>query len=234
MAKGNKKKNPHENHRKRMKEKFRENGIKAFAPHEVVELLLYYARPRVDTNEIAHELYDKFGSVSKIIDADSKELESVEGVGKETTTFLRFVRELFKEYTTEKNSPGILLNTPDKIGEYLKCKYIGEREEVAYLLCFDNTMKMLSCSELSRGSAMKTEISIRKIIEIVIRENAGAVVLSHNHPLGYPSPSSDDIEATVELRRRLKMVGVDLIDHVIVGNNIYVSLANSGAFIFSD
>ena len=234
MGKSNKKDNPHAKHRYRMKEKFRRNGLKAFEPHEMVELLLYYARPRVDTNEIAHDLYNKFGSVAKILDADPNELQSVSGVGTETVTFIKFFREMFKEYTTQKNSPGTLLNTTEKIGEYLKCKYIGEKEEVVYLLCFDNTMKMLSCSEMSRGSAMGTEISVRKIIEIAIRENAGSVILSHNHPLGYPSPSSDDIASTVELRRRLKLVGVDMLDHIIVGNNMYVSLAQSGAFMFSD
>lgn len=233
MAK-DKSKNPHDGHRERMKEKFRRNGLKAFEPHEMVELLLYYARPRVNTNEIAHDLYEKFGSVAKIIDAEPSELQSVSGVGKETATFIRFFREMFKEYMTEKNSPGERLNTTEKIGEYFKCKYIGEKEEVAYLMCFNNEMEMLSCSELSRGSALGAEISTRKIVEVVIRENANAVVLAHNHPTGYPSPSGDDIYSTVELRDRLKLIGVSLLDHIIVGNNMYISLAESGAFILSD
>ena len=226
--------NPHVRHRARMRERFRRNGLSGFEAHEIIEMLLYYSVPRNNTNIIAHELCDKFHGLARVIEAPISELKTVKGVGEESATFIAFIKELIKAYTEDKNSNGNIMDSLEKIGEYFKSKYIGENQEISYIMCLDNKKSLISCDMLSIGSAISNEISVRKAAEISLRANAATVIIAHNHPIGEPIPSRADIISTIDLRKALKLIGVSLVDHIIVGNGRYVSLAKSGIFLRED
>ena len=90
----------HEGHRQRKKEQFREHGLDAFADHEALELLLYYAIPRQDTNPIAHRLIERFGSLEGVFSAPAYELQKVEGVGENAATLIRLLFPLCRRVRT--------------------------------------------------------------------------------------------------------------------------------------
>ena len=214
--------NLHTDHRKRVRERFlKEGGLESFAPHNIMELLLFYSIPQRDVNEIAHELINAFGSVSRVIDADFDELIKVNGVKENTATLMKLVQALVRYYVIEKSNCACALDTREKIGEYLVAWYMGITVEIVVLLCLSNSGELIHLAEIHRGSVNSAGVSMRKIAEIALAKNAAAVVLAHNHPNGVTLPSSDDINTTRSVENALNMIGVTLVDHYIVAENNY-------------
>lgn len=220
----------HSGHRQRMRERFTKTGLDGFQDHEALELLLYYAIPRGDTNQIAHRLLEQFGSFSGVCDAPLEELQKVPGVGESSAILIHMLPSLSRRYLDDKYAEGTVLDTTERIGGYLKHKFVGRTNEVVYLVCLDNKNKLLYCDILVEGTINSAPITVRRIVEVAMRVAAASVVVAHNHPQGFALPSSDDIATTLKLRSALQMVSVRLLDHIIVAQDDFVSLADSGIF----
>ena len=220
----------HKDHRKRIRERFLREGLGGFNDHQVLELLLFYCIPRRDTNEIAHRLISRFGSLSQVIDAPVKELEKVEGMGENAATYISLLKELIRFYGINQVKNVSVLTTIDDCGKYLVPFFQNLGNEAVYLLCLDAKCKVLSCREVAKGSVNATEVSIRKIIDIALTENATSVVLAHNHPSGVAVPSKEDELTTVRIAHALQLVDVILCDHIVVADGDYISFVQSGLF----
>ena len=218
----------HKDHRKRIRARYLGEGLDHFAPHETLELLLTYAIPRRDVNHIAHRLLAHFGSISAVLEAPAEELMKVEGIGDTAAVLLKIIPDVCRVYQMEKADVADLFSSPQQIGEYMAAHFIGRTNEVVYLLCLDNKGKMLYCDMLSEGTIDMVPVKMRTVVEIALRVGAASVVLAHNHPQGFAIPSQGDIEVTRKAAQALKMVSVQLLDHIIVAGNDYVSLADSG------
>ena len=217
----------HQGHRDRLKERFRQKGLDGFAPVNVLELLLFFCIPQGDTNVLAHELLDRFGSLSQVLEAPVEELEKVKGVGKHASTLLSLVPALSRYYLVSRNEYRDILTTTDACGEYLMDYFVGQKDEVVYLLCLDSKCKVLCCKEVARGNVNSAGISIRRIVEIALSVNAVSVVLSHNHPGGLAVPSNEDILTTRRVAVALDAVGIVLADHIVVADDDFVSMVQS-------
>lgn len=217
----------HDGHRQRLIQRFLEEDLDNFEPHNVLELLLFYAIPRKDTNELAHVLIDTFGSLKGVFDAPYEELIKVPGIGPNTAALLKLVPSLTRTYYSS-DARSIILDTSEKSGEYFLPYYIGQTEEVVRLACLDAGGKVISNQILHRGSANAAEVNIRKIVNIALRNNAMGVILAHNHPGGLPLPSEEDVATTKSIREALIPMGILLMDHIIVAGQDYVSMARSG------
>ena len=217
----------HDGHRQRLIQRFLEEDLDNFEPHNVLELLLFYAIPRKDTNELAHVLIDTFGSLKGVFDAPYEELIKVAGSGPNTAALLKLVPSLTRTYYSS-DARSVILDTSEKSGEYFLPYYIGQTEEVVRLACLDAGGKVISNQILHRGSANAAEVNIRKIVNIALRNNAMGVILAHNHPGGLPLPSEEDVATTKSIREALMPMGILLMDHIIVAGQDYVSMARSG------
>jgi DNA repair protein RadC len=196
----------------------------------MLELLLFYAIPRKDTNPLAHRLLQRFGSLAGVLDAPLDELRKVDGVGENAATLLKLVPQLAQQYEISKNDGVKILDTTTKAGNYLVPYFFGERDEVVYLLCLDAKCKVLACRELFRGGITSATVSARKIVEMAIGCNATSVVLAHNHPSGVALPSREDEAATRSIQRALDAVDILLADHIVVADGDFVSMADNGFF----
>jgi DNA repair protein RadC len=219
-----------EGHRKRLRERFREEGLDSFNEVNVLELLLFYAKPRTDTKELARELLNRFGSLSRVLEATQTELETVEGVGECTSTLLALITQLSRYYLVNRSENPKILNTTEKYGRFLVHNFHGRRDESVFLLCLDAKCKMLACQLVGQGSVSSANVPLRKIVELALGANATTVVLAHNHPSGIALPSEEDKEATERLAVALSAMDIFLADHVIVSDKDFVSLAQSGMF----
>lgn len=217
----------HDGHRQRLIQRFLEEDLDNFEPHNVLELLLFYAIPRKDTNELAHVLMDTFGSLKGVFDAPYEELIKVAGIGPNTAALLKLVPSLTRTYYSS-DARSVILDTSEKSGEYFLPYYIGQTEEVVRLACLDAGGKVISNQILHRGSANAAEVNLRKIVNIALRNNAMGVILAHNHPGGLPLPSEEDVATTKSIREALMPMGILLMDHIIVAGQDYVSMARSG------
>ena len=220
----------HDGHRERVKARFTEQGLDGFAAHEALELLLFYCVPRKDTNPLAHRLVDTFGGLAAVFDAPREELLKVDGVGENAATLIKLIPELARKYMVDKTSFNKVLNSSKLVGEYLTARFFGETDEVVYLLCLDAKCKVISCKLLFRGGVNSAGINVRKVVETAIAAKASFAVLAHNHPSGIALPSREDEITTTRIKQALQAVDIRLLDHIIVANDDFVSLADNGFF----
>lgn len=220
----------HEGHRQRLKDRFLSEGLDHFQEHEVLELLLYYCIPRKDTNPIAHELIHRFGSLAQVMEAPVEELEKVPGIGANTATFLSLITAAGRYYLINRSMQDVILATIEKCGQYLVPFFYGRRYETVYMLCLDAKCKVLCCKEVSQGSVNYASMSVRRIVEVALGINATSVILAHNHPSGLAIPSGEDIQATRRVAAALDAVEINLVDHIVVADDDFVSMTQSGYY----
>jgi DNA repair protein RadC len=228
MAKGEK--SVHQGHRQRLKERFLKEGLDNFEEHQVLELLLFYGIPQRDTNEIAHELIKKFGSLSDVLEATSEELAEVRFVGENVSTLFKLVTAVSRHYQISCAMKEVILNHIEDCGRYLVPFFYGRNQETVFLLCLDAKRKVLCCEKVGQGGVNSAGVPIRQIVETALKANASTAILAHNHPSGLALPSREDVQTTRRVAAALDAVEVELTDHIIVADNDWVSLAQSGLY----
>ena len=220
----------HEGHRQRLKDRFRQEGLDGFNEINALELLLFYCVPRSDTNPLAHRLIEHFGSFSNVLDASIEELEAVEGIGHNISTFLSFIPQLVRYYGDNKTQSIKVLTKLADYGNFLRPKFINHKNEIVYMVCLDAKCKVLACKQLGEGSVNSAGVPIRRIVDVALKVNASTVILAHNHPGGVATPSNDDVYTTMRVAQALSNVDVILLDHLVFADGDYVSMVESGFF----
>lgn len=226
--------NIHIGHRQRLKNRFLEEGLEHFDEHQVLELLLFYCIPQRDTNGIAHELLSHFGSLTQVMEAPAEELQKIKGMGEAAAIFISLLNSFFRYYQINRTSTGVILSTVDQCGTYLLPFFYGRRNETVFLLCLDAKCKLLCCKEVGEGSVNSAAVPIRRIVEMALGANATSVVLAHNHPSGMAVPSGEDQLTTRRLAMSLSAVDIELVDHIVVADEDYVSMRQSGLYYPDD
>lgn len=222
----------HKGHRQRTLQKFLKYGFDAFAAHEVLEMLLFYAVPRKDTNPLAHELINKFGSIGNIFDADIEELTNA-GLTVNGAVLLKTIPQLMQIYAAE-HTGNIKLDSTTSAKEYFYTRFIGAKTEQVCVACLDSSMRLISCELVSSGERTKVLISPRKVAEIALRNKCRSVFIAHNHPFDDAAASDNDIASTRALKSVLDSVDVQLLDHIIVGKNRTISMKETGTLSVFD
>jgi DNA repair protein RadC len=216
--------NIHAHHRERMRRKLFDYGLEVFKPHEIVEMLLYYTIKRKNTNEMAHQLINKFGSMGALLDASPLVLME-NGVSEETAALFKIISQIMPVYyaSVSKNE---VYDSPEKLKQLFLHQYPGKQEECLLLACFTKELSLIEnhVFTVSTGNNHFTEVNLRKIVEIIIKTKSSFVAISHNHPGGLPDPSKNDIFATRKINRSLKSIDVYLLDHITVGRESAYSM----------
>ena len=220
----------HSGHRARMREKYLKSGLDVFAPHEILELLLYYAIPYKNTNDIAKHLIDRFGTLTNVLDAPIDSLVDA-GLTENQAVFLKLFPDVTRVYYCEKYESDHGPMDFEHMADYVFRKFIGrEDHEYVLLVLADAKGKEVFCNFISEGNFEETQFSIRKIVRLAMNYGAVTAYIAHNHPSGVALPSPSDLKTTFILREALALVDVDLADHYIVANGECVSLNDSNWF----
>lgn len=222
--------NPHKGHRSRLKGEFLARGLAGMPDHKALELLLCFAIPQGDVNPLAHRLVDAFGSLSGVFNATPEQLMAVKGVGEHAACLIKLIPALGGRYQADRSHLGDILDTTDRLGEYLAPEFFGQRNEVTVVLCLDAKCKVLQCQQLAEGTADSTSLSLRKMMEVALACNASQVVLAHNHISNIAAPSQEDILATKMAYDAFRQIDILLRDHLIFAFDDFVSLRDSGIF----
>lgn len=220
----------HEGHRARLKERFCEEGLDSFTEVQALELMLFYCVARRDTNPLAHELINHFGSLAKVLDAPREELKKVPGVSDGIATYLSLSTSVMRRYLVSSANDIVILDSIEKCGDYLTPHFFGKRNETVFLLCLDAKCKVLCCKEVGEGTVNSASVPIRRVVEIAMGANATSVVLAHNHTSGVAVPSKADVATTQLVAQALDMVEIALVDHIVVADGDYVSMVLSGLY----
>lgn len=220
----------HKGHRERLRQRFLMEGLDSFEDHQVLELLLFHAIPRLDTNPVAHGLMRRFGSISAVLEADPKDLAAVEGVGENAAAFLSMIPQITRRYFHDRvNHSRKPLNNSEAAAEYLVPLLAGRSEEVFYVICLDSQLRVLYPALISEGTVKDALVHPRHVVAEALRHRASSVILAHNHPSGSTKPSAHDHKLTRNLVQALGGINVQVVDHIVVAGEQIYSFSREGA-----
>lgn len=220
----------HEGHRDRLRDRFLAEGLDNFTQVQVLELLLFYCIPRKDTNEVAHRLLQRFGSISQVLETRVEDLEKVDGIGHNAAVFLSLLPAAARYYSVDRASRCTVLKSTAQCGDYLLPYFTGRSQETVFMLCLDAKCKVLCCHQVGEGSVNSAGVPVRRVVEMALAANATTVVLAHNHPSGLALPSYEDRVTTQRIAAALDAVEITLADHFVMADDDYVSMVQSGYY----
>ncbi len=209
----------HSGHRNRMKIRFLKTGFDSFAPHEVLEFILFYAIPKRDTNKLAHELLETFGSIAGVLNAPYELLTQINGIGDHAAILLKQIPQLFRIYCEDMSKPSEIMDNSKKWIHYFKSKFVGRTNETLFVAGIDDFAYFVACEVMSNGTRRALDVTCEQLFKFTIRWNIDRIVLAHNHPNGIAVPSIADKIKTQKLETALKFLNVTLVDHFIFGKN---------------
>lgn len=207
-----------------MRQRFELNGLEGFAPHEALELLLFYAIPRRDVNPLAHQLLKHFGSLDAVLRAAPAQLAQIPGIGKSAAALIALVQPLFRYAERERQGEKPVLANYQDAKAFCAHLFAGKTDEVLYVISLDAQGRVLRSTPVTHGTIDEVAIYPRKIVGDALLHNAHAVVLAHNHPSGVAEPSEADLLATQRLRDAFAGVDILLMDHIIYGDGNCTSI----------
>lgn len=215
--------NIHTGHRERLRTLASKSGIKNLSEHQIVEILLAYIIPYKDTNPTAHALIKEFGSLANILDAKPENLSKVNGVGKKAAVFLSSLPDFMIAYKHSKAAQKVKLDTPFKVVNYIKDNVEIVENENFYYACLDADNQVLKFDSMGENSLNSVAINLRDFTSLILKFSTTGVILSHTHTSGNANPSKKDIDFTRKIALALKVLGIELLDHIIITPNNYYS-----------
>lgn len=219
----------HNGHRKRMKERFKnDGGFDYFVPHEILEMLLYSTISRGDTNPVAHALIRQYGNIANVFEADPEELKKIDGIGENSAFLLAMIPHLCRAYNQAKWNRNVSLGTTELAGQYAINMFIGKAHEEFRIICVDSKRRIFYQGCITRGTINEVPAYPRLVVEEVLKRNAQHVIFAHNHPNGSVFPSEADKIATAQISAALEAINVNVLDHIIVAGDQYYSMSDMG------
>ncbi len=217
-------KSPHKNHRQRLKEKVKNHGLGCLAEHEVLEFLLTYIIPRKDTNPIAHDLIDYFGSFSKVIDANYYDLQKIDGIGPEAALFINALSSFMEEYNKSKlESKVSILNSTTKCVDFFREFYRIKNNEFMIMACLSKNKRVVKTFRYQGKDETEITFDLRQIANNINDIGVNSVVLYHTHPNGSVQPSVSDLTTTQNILNICMFNGIEFEDHIILNETEHFS-----------
>lgn len=195
---------------------------------ELLELLLRFSSTPEEAHALAARLLAQFSNLAALLEAQPEVLAAVDGMKEDDVLLLRLVPELHRRYFLSRVNGETRLTDSAAFGDFLLPYFYGVQEEIVYLLTLDATGKVLSCRLIGHGSVNSASVPMRKLVQEAISSNATGVVLAHNHPSGIALPSPEDVELTRRLRGALDVLDMILLDHIVIADDDFVSMRDSG------
>lgn len=202
-------------HRSRLRERFLTSGLTGFLDYEIVELLLTLGTPRRDCKQTAKKAIIEFKGLTGVLDSTLEELQKVKGIGPSNAFGIKLFQAISERYAGEKITPKLMLNSSQKVFDFLQEK-IGNKKKEYFMVLYFDTRNNLIVDEVSVGTLNASLVHPREVFSKAILNNASHVIVAHNHPSGDPKPSNDDIVTTKRLVEAGRILGITVVDHIIV------------------
>ncbi len=215
-------------HRERLRDRLLARGGDSLSDYEILEFLLFGAKPRGDTKPLAKALLEHFGSLSKVLTAKPEALEKVPGMGKASIAVLRIVPEAAARLAREQMIEAPEISAWNKLLDYCRITMAHEPVEQFRLLFLDKRNRVIADEVQQQGTIDHTPVYTREVVKRALELGAAALILVHNHPSGEPEPSAADIAMTEELRQAAESLGIVIHDHLVIGRAGHTSFRALG------
>lgn len=218
-------------HRKRLKDKLVRSNLGNLHDCEILELILFNSIPRKDVKPLAKLLLKKFGNLGKVINASPVSLMQINGIGESTIVLFKIFQESIYRITKEQILKKPIINSWEKLLEYLRSSIGYSGTENLYTLYLNNKNILITDEIHCHGTVSSISIYPREIVKAALYYDASSVILVHNHPSGVTTPSQLDKELTRSTQEALKTINVKLLDHVIISSSSYFSFKTHNLLI---
>lgn len=215
-------------HRARLRERFLGASGDALPDYELLELILFAARPRGDVKPLAKELLKRFGSFANVIHADEIALREVPEVGDSTIATLKTIRIAAQRLVKSEIGDQTIIQSWSALMDYCKLAMGNNKIEEFRVLFLNNRHALIADEVMQRGTINHTPVYPREIIKRALELSAAAIILLHNHPSGDPTPSKADIDITTKIIEAAATVNITVHDHVIITKDGHYSFKSFG------
>lgn len=212
----------------RPREKLLEKGAAALCDAELLAIMLRTGIPGHSALDLARDLLKSFGSLRKLLAANRRRFCAEPGLGPARFAELQAAVEISRRQLSESMRSGPLLASPKATNDYLAARLRDLEHEVFCCLYLDKRHRLIQFEELFRGTIDGASVHPREIVKQALQRNAAAVIVAHNHPSGIAEPSQADELITQRIKAALALVDIRLLDHIVVGDGVSVSLAERG------
>lgn len=215
----------------RPRERLHRFGPEALSAQELVALMIGRGVPYRSVMSIAQELLSRFGSVRGISQATIEELADIKGIGAARAAQLKACFELGKRQELETELEEMDVGNPRDIAKAIGLSLKDKVKEHFKLVMLNSRHKVIGLSNISTGTLTASLVHPREVFKEAIVHNAASVILVHNHPSGDPEPSADDLSVTRRLAEAGKILGIEVVDHVIIAKTTYFSFREKGLIL---
>ncbi|WP_340118304.1 DNA repair protein RadC [Pelagibius sp. 7325] len=215
-------------HRERLRQRLLERGGASLADYEVLEFLLFGARPRGDTKPLAKALIERFGTLARVLTAPPEALAKVAGMGDASIAVLKVIPEAAARLAREEAMAGDVISSWDKLLAYCRLTMAHQPVEQFRLLFLDKRNRLIADEVQQQGTIDHTPVYTREVMKRALELGAAALILVHNHPSGEAEPSAADIAMTEELAGAATKLGIVIHDHLVIGRAGHASFRSLG------
>jgi DNA repair protein RadC len=212
----------------RPRERLQKFGPEALSAQELLALIIGRGIPQKSVMSIAQELLVRFGNVRAISHATIEELSQIKGIGLAKAAQLKACFELGKREELEPELKNFDIKDPESVVKAIRASIKDKAKEHFKLILLNPRNKIIGISTISIGTLNASLVHPREVFKDAIVHSAASVVLAHNHPSGDPEPSEDDLKITKKLVESGKILGIEVIDHIIIGKNNFCSYKERG------
>ncbi len=215
-------------HRQRLKDRFMRDAGASMPDYEMLELILFMAKPRADVKPLAKALLQRFGSFAEVIAADPKELVEVKGVRESIVIALKTIQAAAIRLAREQVINRPVISSWQKLLDYCRAGMAYAKKEQFRVLFLDRKNVLIADEVQHTGTVDHAPVYPREVMKRALDLGASAIIMVHNHPSGDPTPSKGDVEMTKEVREAGEKLGIALHDHLIIGRRGHASFKSLG------
>jgi DNA repair protein RadC len=201
----------------RPQERLEKYGAEALSDREILAMILRSGPRGTDVLTLSGQLINQAGSLSSLLRWSAEDFKRVHGIGTVKALQLLAVMSFAKRILNEDSDQEPLFDSPEVVARYFRTLIAGLEIEKFWVLCLNRKNRLLRCVESTSGTATNSLVHPREVFREAIRLSASAIIAVHNHPSGDPAPSRADIKVTQQLGEAARVVGIDLLDHIIIG-----------------
>lgn len=212
----------------RPREKLIKYGAESLTDAELLALIIRIGNNKRTAVELSQDIINKFGGLKALNYLSINELIEVKGIGNTKAAQIKAVVELGKRLASLEREEKDIVRTPEDVVQLLMPEMRFLTQEVFKVILLDIKNQVISVPLISKGGLSSSIVHPREVFKEAIKRSAAAMILAHNHPSGIPEPSREDISITKRLLAVGEIMGIDVLDHVIIGDGIYYSMREEG------